>query len=214
MNIFVAGGTGRVAEDVEKLLQEKGHAVVAGCRHPELLTETETLKPVYMDLHASKEDLKKLLKENDIDTVYFLAGSRGKDLMQTDLFGSVKLQQAAEEAGIKRFIHLSSMFALEPEKWSEEALLAGIPDFNIAKYFADNWLIHNADLDYTIIQPAGLEETPATGKMELNPPHEGVNAIPDVAEVLVDVLEMPNTVKKVIMMRSGDTPIMEALETV
>lgn len=212
MNIYVAGGTGRVAEDVEKRLQEKGHTVYAGSRHPEKLTETETLKPVYLDLHASKDELKNALE--GMDAVYFLAGSRGKDLMQTDLFGSVKLQQAAEEAGIKRFIHLSSMFALEPEKWAEEEALAAITDFNIAKYFADNWLIHNTDLDYTIIQPASLVEEAGTDKIEIDPEHDGINPIPDVAKVLADVLEMPNTVKKVIMLKSGETPIVEALETV
>lgn len=59
-------------------------------------------------------------KLKDFNAVYFLAGSRGKDLLQTDAFGAVKLMQTAESIGIRRFIMLSSIFALEPEKWSQE----------------------------------------------------------------------------------------------
>ena len=49
---------------------------------------------------------------------YFVAGSRGKDLLQTDLYGAVKMMQAVEKKGnLKRYIHLSSLFALQPDKW-------------------------------------------------------------------------------------------------
>lgn len=50
--------------------------------------------------------------------------------------------------------------------------------------------------------------------IELSPVHDGSNPIPDVAEVLVSVLERENTFKKVIKMRSGDTPISSALENI
>lgn len=43
--------------------------------------------------------------------------------------------------------------------------------------------------------------------IELDPEHDGSNPIPDVAEVLVSVLERENTFKKVIKMRSGETPM-------
>lgn len=39
------------------------------------------------------------MQESDI--VYFVAGSRGKDLLQTDAFGAVKTMIAAEKSGIK-----------------------------------------------------------------------------------------------------------------
>ncbi len=57
------------------------------------------------------------------DAVYFTAGSRGKDLLQTDAFGAVKLMQATELAGIHRFVLLSSVFANRPEKWSDPCLV-------------------------------------------------------------------------------------------
>jgi hypothetical protein len=47
-----------------------------------------------------------------------------------------------------------------------------------------------------------------------DPDHDGSDPIPDVSEVLVSVLERENTFKKVIKMRSGDTPINSALENI
>lgn len=41
------------------------------------------------------------------DAVYFTAGSRGKDLLQTDAFGAVKTMQAAKKLSIERYIMLS-----------------------------------------------------------------------------------------------------------
>lgn len=52
-----------------------------------------------MDLHSSVDDLAKLMKVRD--AVYFTAGSRGKDLLQTDAYGAVKTMQAAKKLGIE-----------------------------------------------------------------------------------------------------------------
>lgn len=212
MKIFIAGATGRVAKCVIENLTADGHTVYCGSRHAENFTETELIKPVIFDLHWSKSEMASIIK--DMDAVYFLAGSRGKDLLQTDAFGAVKLMQACEQVGAKRFIILSSIFALEPEKWAEEKSLQNITNYNIAKFFADNYLVTNTNLDYTIVQPSVLKEEKGTGKIEINPDHDGSNPIPDVAKVLSSVLTMENTYKKVIKMRSGDTPIAEALKNI
>ena len=211
MKVFVAG-TGRVAKCVISKLTDEGHTVVCGSRHPESIKETELCKPMIFDLHADQSEIAETVK--GVDAVYFLAGSRGKDLLQTDAFGAVKLMQAAETVGIRRFILLSSIFALEPQKWTQEDSLQSITNYNIAKFFADNYLVNRTDLDYTIVQPSVLKEEDGTGMIELNPEHDGSNPIPDVAEVLVSVLERENTFKKVIKMRSGDTPISSALENI
>ena len=120
--------------------------------------------------------------------------------------------QAAETAGIKRYVMLSSMYALQPAKWSQYPALANITDYNIAKFFADRYLIDNTQLDYTIIQPATLTEKPATGKVTLGEGDDTTNPIPDVARVLADVLPLKPAYGQVIMMRSGQTPIGQALK--
>ena len=210
--VFVAGGSGRVATELIKNLVNNGNEVIAGARHPENVIKLDNVTPVDLDLHAPVTEIAKLMKGSD--AVYFVAGSRGKDLLQTDAMGAVKTMQAAEEDGIKRYIMLSSMYALQPEKWAKYEALAAITDYNIAKFFADNYLIHNTNLDYTIVQPATLTEKPATNKVTLGEGDDTTNTIPDVAKVLADTLKYDNTIGHVIMMRNGDTPIDDALKEI
>lgn len=207
--VFVVGGSGRVATELIKDLTSAGYQVVAGARHPEKVIELAGVTPVKLDLHADVDQLAKLMKGSA--AVYFVAGSRGKDLLQTDAMGAVKTMRAAEQDGIKRYVMLSSMYALQPEKWSQYPALAEITDYNIAQFFADRYLIDNTSLDYTIVQPATLTEKPATGKVSFGEGDDTTNPIADVARVLADSLDAPNTIGKVIMMRSGQTPIKQAL---
>lgn len=210
--VFVAGGSGRVATELIKNLVNNGNEVVAGARHPENVIKLDNVTPVDLDLHAPVTEIAKLM--NDSDAIYFVAGSRGKDLLQTDAMGAVKTMQAAEQNGIKRYIMLSSMYALQPEMWAKYEALAAITDYNIAKFFADNYLIHNTNLDYTIVQPATLTEKPATNKVTLGEGDDTTDTIPDVAKVLADTLKYDNTIGHVIMMRNGDTPIDDALKEI
>lgn len=212
MKIFIAGGSGRVAAAVISELTKQGHEIYAGSRHTDSIPNADHVIPVTFDLHEEVSEM--VRKIENMDAVYFLAGSRGRDLLQTDAFGAVKLMQASEKAGIRRFIMLSSIFALEPEKWKDEPSLASIIDYDIAKFFADEWLVSRTDLNYTIVAPSVLKEEPGTGKINVNPDHAGSNPIPDVAAVLADVLERPNTYKKVIKLRGGDTPIEDALNSI
>lgn len=210
--VFIAGGSGRVATDLIKDLVADGHEVIAGARHPEKIVELAGVTPVALDLHGDVAKIASLMAGTD--AVYFVAGSRGRDLLQTDAMGAVKTMQAAERAGIKRYIMLSSMYALQPEKWADYPALAAITDYNIAKFFADNYLVHDTDLDYTIVQPATLTEEAATGKVTFGEGDDTTNPIPDVARVLATVLANDNTISKVILMRSGDTPIAAAVKEV
>lgn len=208
MKIFVVGATGRVGQLLTEKLAAKGHNVFAASRSAEKIPETDRIKPIPFDLHASVAEIAQQIRLMDV--IYFVAGSRGQDLLQADLFGAVKLMQAAEEGHVPRYIQLSSLFALEPERWSE-SYLAEIMDYNIAKYFSDNWLIHNTNLAYTILQPGSLVEEPATGEVYLQVTDTGKNAIGDVAEVLASLLDYPNTTGKVITMHEGSTGIATAL---
>ena len=137
MKVFVAGASGRVGQEVVEELLAAGHTVTAGARHLDAVDDRA--EKVVMDLHASVDDLAKLIEGSD--AVIFTAGSRGKDLLQVDLNGSVKLQEAAKKVCAKRFVQLSSTFALEQDKWASVPALASIMDYNVAKFYADRWLL-------------------------------------------------------------------------
>ena len=208
MNIFVVGATGRVGQMLTEKLTAKGHTVYGASRSAEKIKETELVKPVHFDLHETVAQMAQQIRLMDV--IYFVAGSRGKDLLQSDLYGAVKLMQAAEEADVGRYIQLSSLFALEPERWQED-YLANLADYNIAKYFSDKYLIENTDLDYTILQPGSLTEEAGSGHVALQVTDTGKNAIEDVAEVLASLIDFPDTVDQVITMHEGTTPIATAL---
>lgn len=213
MKIFIAGGTGRVASALIQKLVADGHEVIAGARHPEnvVLRENELVTAVKLDLQADMNDIAEVIGQ--VDVVYFAAGSRGRDLLQTDAFGAVKTMQAAEKNGIKRYIMLSSLHALEPDKWHEGGL-ANIMDYNVAKFFADNYLVNQTTLDYTILQPATLTEATGTGKISIGKLSATTNPIADVAAVLAALPTYDQTIKRVIEMASGDESIDTALAQV
>lgn len=211
MQIFVAGGSGRVATELIKDLVADGNTVVAGARHEDNIIKLDKVKAVHLDLHAEVDEIADLMKGSN--AVYFTAGSRGKDLLQTDAFGAVKTMQAAQKLGIKRYIMLSSMFALQPEKWQMEGL-KDLTDYNIAKFFADNYLVNQTGLDYTILQPSNLTEEQGTGKISLDLNIISSNPIPDVAKTLAEILKFDNTICKVIIMHGGNEPIDQVLSKI
>lgn len=217
MKVFVAGATGRVAGELIKDLVAAGHDVIAGARRPEAVTlpddaaAREHILPVHLDLHDDAEKLSQTLQ--NAQAVYFVAGSRGKDLLQTDAFGAVKLMQAAQTAGAQRFVMLSSLYSLQPEEWGREQMQP-LLNYTIAKFFADNYLTTNTTLDYTILQPSNLTEEAGTGTIATGEAGSATNAIPDVAATLAKLLDHPNTIGTVIRMGAGSTPIDAALSRV
>lgn len=204
MKILVIGASGRIGSLLVEKLVAAGNEVT-GTYNSKKIKSMDAIK---FDLHSSVNAMVGLMK--GYEAVYFVAGSRGKDLMQTDLNGAVKVMMAAQQVGIKRFVQLSSAFALQQDRW-DEGYLKGITDYNIAKYFSDAWLINNAKLDYTILQPSVLTETPATGKVSFDVTKPAENSLTDVAEVLAEILNKKNTVGKVLMMKAGSTSIPEAI---
>lgn len=207
MKVLVIGASGRVGQKLTSKLLEADHQVVGTTRKDEKLFEANNYSQIALDLEKSAEDLSNEIP-SDVEAVYFVSGSRGKDLLNIDLHGAIKSMQAAEMAGIKRYVMLSTIYSLQPTAWDTSADLY---DYMIAKHYADQWLIKNTDLDYTILQPGSLTENAGTGEVELKVQEHGENPIEDVAEVLFGLLDLKSSFKEVIPMRSGDTPIKNAL---
>ena len=213
MKILVVGASGRVGGDLVKQLLADDHQVIGTTRQKEKLFDNDNYTQLDLDITASKESIEKQLGQ-DIEAVYFVAGSGGKNVLEVDLHGAVKTMQAAQDKGIKRYIMLSSVFSLETEKWDENPGIADLKEYYISKHYADHWLVNNSSLDYTIVQPGALKERAGTGKITINDASSGENAIEDVATTLAAVLTADNTIGKVFNLHNGDIDINEAVATV
>lgn len=211
MKIFVIGANGRVGQELIKHLINQHHEIIAESRNPERTMKHKNITAINFDLHDDIETLSQ--KVEDIDAIYFVAGSRNKDLLQTDAFGAVKSMNIAESNGVSRYIMLSSAYSLEPNKWHNPAM-ADLMNYNIAKFFADNYLVKQTKLNYTILQATALVDIPETNKISLNDKALTKNSIQNVGATLADILNHNSTINQVIKMSDGDTPIFEALESI
>ncbi len=209
MKILVVGASGRVGGKLVEQLLNDNHQVVGTTRQDKQLFDNDNYSQLDLDLTASKNEIQKQM-DDDIEAIYFVAGSGGKNILEVDLHGAVKTMQAAEDKGIKRYIMLSSVFSLDTSKWDAPAI-AELKDYYIGKHYADNWLVNDSKLDYTIVQPGALKERDGTGKIAVNTEEAGENAIEDVAATLAAVLTADNAIKKVFHMQNGNTDIKEAV---
>lgn len=213
--ILIVGATGRVGRELMDILAQDVHYEVFGTSSH----VSDNPHFIQLDLHADFETIRAALVGFDI--VYFTAGSRGKDLLQVDLNGNVKVAMAAEQVGVERFVQLSSGSALDQTKW-QEAHFASLQDYNVARYFADQWVLQST-LPYTILQAGSLLEAEPTGKVVLTPVNQAGkllvsektaangNTIPDVAQVLAELINYPRTAGTIIQMKNGDAEIDTAL---
>ena len=209
MKILVIGASGRVGTDLVKQLLADNHQVIGTTRQEERLFNDDNYSQLDLDITANKDTIQKQI-DQDIDAVYFVAGSGGKDVLEVDLHGAVKTMQAAEDKGIKRYIMLSTVFSLDTSKWYSSAI-ENLKEYYICKHYADQWLINNSSLDYTIVQAGALKERTATGKITINDDNSGENSIEDVATTLAAVLNADNSINTVFSMHNGETNIAEAI---
>lgn len=212
MNILVIGAKGRVGQRLIEILLAKGHHVIGTTRK---LSDTSVHHPsqyheIELDITKPLSSITDLLPDN-LEAIYFTTGSRGKDLLQVDLHGAVKTMQAAEKKGIKRYIMLSAINSLSPDKWTE------LIDYFTAKYFADLYLRDRTQLDFTLVQAGYLTEKQGTYKITTtleDNATKGEITIDNVAVTLAEILDKPNTFKKCIPILDGDEAIKTALSRI
>jgi uncharacterized protein YbjT (DUF2867 family) len=120
----------------------------------------------------------------------------------------VKLIEAAEKRGVRRYLMLSAMGASDPESGSE-----AMQPYLFAKARADERL-EQSDLEYTIIRPGSLTNEEGTGRIEAAESLGRRGEIPrdDVARTFTAALEAESTHRKKFEILAGDTPIPEALK--
>jgi uncharacterized protein YbjT (DUF2867 family) len=203
-NVLVAGANGTTGRIIIDLLKKSDiYTPIAMVRNQDQKDyfEKQNIATVVADL---ENDLSHTVK--NVKKVIFAAGSKGKNVIGVDQEGAKRLTDAAKEAGVEKFVMLSSMGTENP---SESGDLEG---FMIAKKNADDYLSASG-LDYTIVRPGSLTDTQATGKIELKEKLETQGSISraDVAETLVEVLEDDVKKNQVFEILAGGVPIEKAV---
>ncbi|WP_406279191.1 SDR family oxidoreductase [Embleya sp. NBC_00896] len=214
MRIVIAGGHGKIALRLERLLVERGHTVVGLIRNPDHANELRAAgaEPVLCDLErAPVEEVVELLA--GVDAVVFAAGagpdSSRERTMTVDYGGAVLMADAAEDAGVRRYVIVSAMGASTHPPADTD------PDFALylkAKGEADEDLASRGALDLTILRPGRLTDGPGTGLIALSE-SEGRGAIrrDDVAAVLAELVTEPGTIGLTLEVVGGDVPVAEAV---
>jgi uncharacterized protein YbjT (DUF2867 family) len=212
MDVLVAGGHGKVALRLLRLLAADGHRARGLIRKPGQAADLEALGAVAVlgDLEADAS-----LDEyvQGADAVVFAAGAgpgSGPERKRTvDLGGAVKLVDAVQAVGVRRYVMVSSIGAHRPA-----AASGAMRPYLEAKAEADRYLMASG-LDYTIIRPGSLTEAPGTGRVRVSTGLGDRGGIPrdDVAAVIAEVLDAPNTIGVTFELFSGDLPVAEAVRS-
>jgi nucleoside-diphosphate-sugar epimerase len=213
--VVIAGGHGKIALILERLLSQRGDSVAGFIRNPAHAGDLEAVgaDALVVDLeNASVDDVAAHLR--GADAVVFAAGAgpgSGATRKETvDRDAAILLADAAEAAKVSRYVMISSM-AADAEAPDE----AGDPVFVAylrAKGAADDNVRARKALDSTIVRPGHLTNDPGTGRVTIAD-DTGRGSIPreDVAAVLLAVLDEPNTGGQTFDVISGDTPIKDAI---
>jgi nucleoside-diphosphate-sugar epimerase len=218
MRIVIAGAHGQVARRLGRLLSARGDTVVGIVRNPdhEADVRADGMDPAVVDLESAPvEQVAEVLA--GADAVVFAAwagpgsGAARKDTV--DRGAAVLLADAAEQAGVRRYLLVSSMGV---DSVADGRRPDGIDDVFLAylqaKRAAELDLLARAALRTTVLRPGGLTDDPGTGRVTLRRSVER-GSVPrdDVAAVLVALLdvEQDGVVAELV---SGTTGIAEAVD--
>jgi uncharacterized protein YbjT (DUF2867 family) len=219
--VVIAGGHGKIALRLERLLADRGDTAVGLVRNPAHFDDVRAAggEPVLCDLElASADEVAEAVR--GADAVVFAAGAgpgsgaARKDTM--DRAGAALLADAAQRAGVRRYLLVSSMGADRADAPGTEPVFAA---YLRAKAASEDDL-RGRDLDWTILRPGHLTDEPGTGRVRLAEPSKPERSEPsvpsgavprdDVAAVLVALLDTPASSGRTLELVAGDTTIQDA----
>ncbi|MFJ6670463.1 NAD(P)-binding oxidoreductase [Actinosynnema sp. NPDC091369] len=209
MRVVIAGGHGKIALRVERLLAARGDSATALVRNPDHHADVLDAGgvPVHCDLEATDVASVAELMTGAGAALFAAGAGPGSGVARKDTVdraAAALFAEAAQRAGVRRFIQISTT-GIGRTTGDEvfDAYLA-------AKGAAEDDL-RERDLDWTILRPGRLTDDEPTGLVELSEkPLRGSVPRGDVAAVVVALLDRPGTVRRTYELISGDTPVADA----
>jgi uncharacterized protein YbjT (DUF2867 family) len=212
--VAIIGAHGKVAQQLMRVLYDLGDDFVGVVRSDEHAEDVYRLggEGVLLDIEASgAEELAAAIE--GCEAVVFSAGAgagSGIERKRTvDYGGSVKAQEAAQRAGIRRFVQVSAWGVDAPLDDADPVWRAYVE----AKRDADA-VLRDSGLEWTILRPGGLTTEEGTGRVTLaDSVPRGSIAREDVARLIALCLHEPATIGRQWEVVAGDTPLEEAVRS-
>jgi nucleoside-diphosphate-sugar epimerase len=218
MRIAVAGAHGQVARRLGRLLTARGDTVAGIVRTADHTADLQAdgVEPVVLDLEsATVEQVADAVR--GCDAVVFAAGagpgSGAARKTTVDRDAALLLADAAERAGVRRYLLISSMGVEQARQGTPRGMDPVFAAYLQAKLAAEDRILPRTALDTTIVRPGRLTDEPGTGRITLG---HGIERgdIPrdDVAALLLALLDS-GAGNDVVEAVGGPTPIAEAVAT-
>ncbi|TDD98937.1 NAD(P)H-binding protein [Jiangella asiatica] len=216
MQVVIAGGHGQIALRLERLLTLRGDDAVGLIRNPDQAGDLASVGATAVVLDLERSGVDELASElRGADAVVFAAGagpgSGTARKVTVDRAAAALLADAAQAAGVRRYLLISSMGATTRPPHDPEDVFAV---YLKAKGDSEADL-RGRDLDWTILRPGRLTDDPGAGTVTLAATTgRGRVSRDDVAAVLLALLDEPRTARTTLELIGGDTPIAGAVEGV
>ncbi len=198
MNIAVFGATGKTGLEIVKQALEGGHKVTAFVRDPaRLAIENKNLNVVTGDVFDTAS-VAQAIKGQDAAVCALGAGS---DLKKTTVrtIGTINIIAGMKQNNVKRLVVITAMGV--GESWDTLSMFnkfffATLLKSSRVDHEAQESAVRESGLDWTIIRPSGLVDTPRTGVYDFGeniPAKTSKIARADVADlILKELVEKTN----------------------
>ena len=202
MKIAIFGATGGTGSELVKQALERGHSVTAFVRNSAQLAENgDGLTVMTGNIHDSAS-VERCVQGHDAVICALGARDLKKTMIRTE--GTVNIINAMKDNNVRRLFVVSSMGV--GESWNSLSMVnklffALLLKSTRADHEAQEAAVKASGLDWTIIRPSGLVNTPRTGAYSIG---ENIRAktsqIPraDVADLILNNLEAQALVHKAV----------------
>jgi uncharacterized protein YbjT (DUF2867 family) len=213
MRVVIAGGHGQIALILERMLSGRGDSVAGFIRNPDQVGDLEAAGADALVVDLEKSSVDEVAGHlAGADAVVFAAGAgpgsgaARKDTVDRD--AAILLADAAEAAGVSRYVMISAM-AADPQATADDEVFQV---YLRAKGVADEAIRSRSGLRWTVVRPGALTNDAGTGRVRIaESTGRGNIAREDVAAVVVAVLDEPRTAGTSFDLVSGDTAIADAV---
>ncbi len=203
MKIAIFGSTGKTGIELVKQALEQGHAVTAFVRDPaRLAIENENLTCVTGDVF----DASSVVKAVEGQDAVICALGAGSDLKKTTVrtTGTINIINSMQKNNIKRLVVVTAMGV--GESWNtlsafNKLFFATLLKSSREDHETQEAAVKDSGLDWTIVRPSGLTETPRTGVYDVG---ENIFATTskiaraDIADLILKELEQNALIGKAV----------------